>query len=415
MSSPPPQDMDIEHNDHIDADDVHGAQQLPSEQEHDPMQDAAESDFDRLQRQFARLSAAEQQLLLLHMPAPLGTNEPSHADLMQQQPMQSMQQPMQRPAERAIPPPEPKYDGSTSWPIYSVRVQQWLTACSTPAEQWALRAFACLTGAAGAYLHHELQIRNLSYYDLQIDPTSFTWRDFDAAMRSGNFGSPPTDDSVRSKLLSFQQLRVKGQYNTAQHISKVLLILDEAPNHLDDHTAIWLIRRTLYPKLQEKVQLTAADQPFDSLQQFLAAVRHLGPVTDREEHEASKSQPKQQQQAGFKRPYLQGPGAAPNPAAAAAAAGSSGQGSRPPGRPPMRFGQPRQPQQQQQQPPQQGMSPHAGKFSFNPSLSPAEVSRRRRENRCFHCGAPCGSLTNHAPDCKFRREREQANKRQARG
>ena len=60
-------------------------------------------------------------------------------------------------------------------------------------------------------------------------------------------------------------------------------------------------------------------------------------------------------------------------------------------------------------------APDAGKFSFNPSLSPAEVARRRRENRCFHCGAPCGSLANHAPDCKFRREREQVNKRQARG
>ena len=88
-------------------------------------------------------------------------------------------------------------------------------------------------------MHSYLANLNLSYYDLQIDPKCFSWQQFDSAMRSGNFGSPPTDDSVRDKLLAFQQHKVKGQYNTAQHLSKLLLILSDAPHQLDDHTAIW--------------------------------------------------------------------------------------------------------------------------------------------------------------------------------
>jgi hypothetical protein len=251
-------------------------------------------------------------------------------------------------------------------------------------------------------------------------------------MCSGNFGSPPTDDSVRNKLLGFQQMRIRGQHNTAQHLSKVLLILNEAPHPLDDHTAIWLIRKTLYPALQQKVQLTAADQPFESLQQFLSAVRQLGPVTDREDHEARSGQPRsshqqqpnqqqpnqQQREVGYKRPYYApvGPGAAPNPAAgtnsgswqqgppAAAAGGSQPHG--PPSGPQQQ--QQRRQQQQQRRQQQQGPSPHAGKATFNPRLTPAEAARRKREALCFHCEAPIGRLENHSRDCQFRREREAA-------
>ena len=134
-------------------------------------------------------------------------------------------------------------------------------------------------------------------------------------------------------------------------------------------------------------------------------MRQLGPVTDREEREQRQSnqqqppqqqQQQQQRQAGYKRPFYApvGPGAAVQPQAAAAG------------------GQHGPPQRQQQQQ-RQGASPHVGKSSFNPALSPAEVARRRAANRCFHCNAPCGRLENHAPDCKFRREREAAAKRKA--
>jgi hypothetical protein len=303
-------------------------------------------------------------------------------------------------------------------------VQQWLTACSTPPEQWALRAFACITGPASEYLHSCLSNLNLSYYDLQIDPTRFTWKQFDSAMSSGNFGSPPTDDSVRDKLLAFQQHKIRGQYSTAQHLSRLLLILNEAPHKLDDHTAIWLIRRTLYPSLQQKVKLTATDQPFESLQQFLTAVRNLGPVTDREENEAAKQHPKQQQQqSGFKRPYRQGPGAAAGgssqgygPPAAAAGGAPAGQQQQ---QPQQRQSVPRQ-QQQQQQRPQGGrpawQSPHAGKPSFNSSITPAEAAQRRAANRCYHCNTPMSArLQEHASDCRFRQSREQGSKRKASG
>lgn len=389
----------------IGADDIAGARQAESEdpqrermQEDPADEDRDGAEFDDLVQRLQRLNPDYQMLLAQQLPVNLHADA-ARAPLPSIPVMPQPMQPMQRPAERAIPPPEPKFDGSTNWPVYSIRVQQWLVACSTPPEQWSLRAMACITGPAQAYLHHILTTRNLSYFDLQIDASRFSWHDFDEAMHSGNFGSPPTDDSVRSKLLSFQQLKQKGQYNTAQHVSKVLLILQEAPHQLDDHTAIWLIRRTLYPALQQKVQLTAADQPFQSLQQFLDAVRHLGPVVDREEHEAAKTQqhqPKQQQQAGFKRPYLQGPGAAaPNPAAAAAG------GSSAPQHPPS--GQPFRPPPQQRRP---GPSPHAGKGTYNPDLTPYEASKRRRTGRCYHCNAPLGRLLNHAPTCKWRLERE---------
>ncbi len=411
MSDAPRHDMEMDAEDQIDANDVEGAQRVAPEQHQDAMEaDEGDGEYDHVLQRVMGLSFEEQQLLALHLPAPVDADPPRAPVPLQPIPVpQQAMSSSQRPPERAIPPPAPAYDGSTNWPVYSIRVQQWLTACSTPPEQWGIRAFACVTGDAATYINSELKQHNLTYYDLQIDPTRFSWQDFDAAMQSGNFGSPPTDDSVRSKLLSYQQLKHKGMYNTAQHVSRVLLILQEAPHQLDDHTAIWLIRHTLYPALQQKMQLTAADQPFESLQQFLTALRNMGSVVDREEHEAAKeaakAQPRQQQpqqqQAGYKRSFAQGPGAAPNPAAGAAAAAAAAGGSSSVQHP--QAGQPFRPPPQQRQ---QGSSPHVGKATFNPGLSPAEVARRRRENRCFHCNALMGRLSNHAPTCKFRLQRE---------
>ena len=410
MSESEAHGMETDEQQEINAEDVEGAQEAPPEQQqHDEPMAPPEGppDFDTVLRQFMQLSHTDQELFAVHVPAPLDV-------LKQLRQSQLTQSTSARMAERTMPPLEPKYDGSTNWDAFRIRLLQWLTACGTPIEWWGQRALACLSGAASEYVHSEIQARHIGYYDMAIDPSLFSWQLFDSLMRSGNFGSPPTDDSVRNKLQSFQQLRYKGQYNTAQHLSKVLLILNEAPHPLDDHTAIWLIRRTLYPALQQKVQLTAEDKPFESLQQFLAAVRQLAPVTDREEHEARAHQQQQQQrQAGYKRPFYgpAGPGAAANPDGGSSSGGHQGH---PPaaagGQAP---GSARGPPQQQQRQQQQGPSPHVGKPTFNPSLSPAEVARRKQQNRCFHCNAPMGRLENHTQDCKWRRERVAAAKRKA--
>lgn len=409
---------DIEGAQHIDQNAGHGADDQLQQQMADGHGDEPD-ELDTLVARISTLPIEQQQLLAVHLAAPLAPASPRAPGPL---PAQQSMQPMQRSQERAIPPPDPKFDGSTNWQVYSIRMQQWLTACSTPPEQWALRALACLSGPAADHLHSCLEHLNLTYYDLTIDGTCFTWQQFDRAMRSGNFGSPPTDDSVRDKLLAFQQHKVRGQYNTAQHLSRLLLILNEAPHKLDDHTAIWFMRRTFYPSLQHKVKLTAADQPFESLQQFLDAVRNLGPVTDREENEAAKQQPKsqQQQQSGFKRPYRQGPGAVAagssqgygSPAAAAAGGPSAGQRQQP---------QQRQsaPQQQQQRPqggrPAWQPSPHAGKPSFDPNITPAEAARRKEANRCYHCNTPMGAhIQEHAANCQYRQWKE-GSKRKASG
>jgi hypothetical protein len=418
MSESSAHDDDLQNKNELNADDVAGAQEVPPAQQQGDgdaeMAAGAPLDFDALLNGFMRLSHEEQALFANHIPAPLNAVQ---QHLRQNPSMQMPAQPVARPPERSLPAPEPKYDGSTNWAVHRIRVQQWLLACNTPPEQWGTRALACLTGPASAYVDSELKLRGLGYYDLQYEPERFSWPEFDSLMCSGNFGSPPTDDSVRSRLLSFQQLRSKGQFNTAQHISKVLLILNEAPHSLDDHTAIWLIPRTLYSALQQKVQLTAADKSFESLQQFLEAVRQLGPVTNREEHEVrvgqqQHHQQQQQRQTGYKRPFYApvGPGAAANPAAGASSGSwqpgppAAAAGGTQPHGPPQ--GSPQQQQRWQQQ--QQGPSPHVGKATFNPRLTPAEAARRKREGLCFHCEAPIGRLDNHSSNCQFRRQREAA-------
>ena len=184
------------------------------------------------------------------------------------------------------------------------------------------------------------------------------------------------------------------------------------------------MRRTLHTTLQQRVQLTAADQPFQSLQEFLDAVRHHGPIADNDEHLArqnSKQQQQQQQQQqpqqpALKRPHLQGPGAPAYNAAAAAAAGPSS--SAPAG--PSGFGFNRQQQSQQPGQHQHQPSPHAGKPTFNPDISPAEAARRKHNNLCFQCGGKIGAgLEAHAKDCRWRLAKErsggQHGKRKASG
>jgi hypothetical protein len=119
--------MELDPENLINENDIDGAQQAGEEQQQDHrMDDAAEMDFDRLQREFARLSPAEQHLLVMQLPAPIDAEQPmrlASPSAPAPAPAPSAQ-PMQRPQERSIPPPEPSFDGSTSWPVYSIRVQQ---------------------------------------------------------------------------------------------------------------------------------------------------------------------------------------------------------------------------------------------------------------------------------------------------
>jgi hypothetical protein len=87
-------------------------------------------------------------------------------------------------------------------------------------------------------------------------------------MRSGNFGSPPTENSVRDKLCSFQQRKQSGQWNTPRHLSKMFSIIQQSINRPNDHTLIWLVQRSLHPQLQSKMQLTANNKLWESFADY---------------------------------------------------------------------------------------------------------------------------------------------------
>jgi hypothetical protein len=77
-------------------------------------------------------------------------------------------------------------------------------ASNTPTWLWGVRALACLSGEASDYLHQQLLEADLSYEQVVGNPQLLPWSKLDQLMSSGNFGSAPTDNSVRDKLCSFQ-------------------------------------------------------------------------------------------------------------------------------------------------------------------------------------------------------------------
>jgi hypothetical protein len=149
-------------------------------------------------------------------------------------------------------------------------------ASNTPTLLWGVRALACLSGEASDYLHQQLLEADLSYEQVVSNPQLLPWSKLDQLMSSGNFGSPPTDNSVRDKLCNFQQRKQSGQWNTPRHLSKMLSIIQQSINRPDDHTLIWLVQRSLHPQLQSKMQLTANNKPWESFVDYCSSLREVG-------------------------------------------------------------------------------------------------------------------------------------------
>lgn len=384
----------------------------------------ARPDFHSIAEQFAALDPFEQQLIIntaAPIPASTGANQPgpeddamdADADEEQRSLQQRLNQLRQTSdtdlKEVTLPPPDPAYDGTSNWPPYRKRLEAWLTARNTPYVLWTVRSIAALKGAALEHFHSCMTLAGLTLPQLSQQPDLLTWEQLDQWMGEANFGSPATDASIRSKLCSFKQRRVNRMWNTPRHLSAVLLMLHDAPHQPDDHTAIWLISNTLYPPLQARVQLRPHDnQPFASLEEFLAAVRVVGAVVDRDQNEAAQRQqqlpPQQQQQLQPQpqfqhRPFRHAGGAnvgingggvnkqrwAPYRAPQSHSAAAAGVGS--------------------------GTSPHAGKGSFNARLPLEEVKRRKAAGQCFFCTAGFSApLDKHQPTCRRRQDAEQKRK-----
>jgi hypothetical protein len=316
--------------------------------------------------------------------------------------------------EKNLPPPDPKYDGTGYWGRYAQTVQQWLVACNTPPALWGVRALVCLSGEASDYLHQQLQEDNMSYLQVVSNPELLTWQQLDQYMTSGNFGSPPTDDSVRDKLASFKQRKVAGQWNTPRHLSKMLAIIQQAPTRPDDKSLIWFVKGSLHPALRERMQLTPDNKPWSSFPAFCTALREVGAAMDRE-----LNQQQQQGQPAGKLPQQGFGAAASKQAGRSGGASSSKPGAAAPynsGAPAVGGGGSGGKQQHGSSsalryapygasPRQQGFSPHAGKSCFNAAISPAEAKRRKDANLCFFCGnvdwrAPAKE---HKPSCPKRK------------
>ena len=180
MSENDAHDADMEHDNEINAEDVAGAQEIAAPAQRDEPMAEEPTNVDRLLAEFMQLSHADQELFATHVPAPISAIK---QHLQQPGMMPAQTAVAARTAERTLSPPEPKYDGSTNWEVYRMRVQQWLVACGTPVEQWGLRALACLTGAASAYIDSELSMRRIGFYDMQFDPDRFSWSEFDSLMQ----------------------------------------------------------------------------------------------------------------------------------------------------------------------------------------------------------------------------------------
>jgi len=269
-------------------------------------------------------------------------------------------------------------------------------------------------GAASDYLHQQLQEDGTSYLQVCSNPQLLPWDRMNQYMVSGNFGSPPTDNSVRDKLASFKQRKVAGQYNTPRHLSKMLAILQQAPNRPDDRTCIWFILNSLYEALQLKMQLTPDNKPWASLADFTTALREVGAALDRELNQQQQPASKQQQQ--------QGSGAAAGKQAGGSGGASS---SRPGAAAPYSSGTPAAGGGGKQQhgsssaqryapygasPRQQGLSPHAGKACFNPTITATEAKRRKDANICFFCGGNVhwkAPAKDHKPACPYSKPRKE--------
>jgi hypothetical protein len=149
MSAIQQQDADIDAAQEVDVDDIEGAHAAGAQEQLDTnmadADEAADGDpYGALCDLFGRLKPAEQQLFSqTHMPVLLSEPRAPPPAPQQQQPVVT---------ERALPPPHPKYDGSSNWASYSVGVQAWLLACGTQPQYWGQRAFVCLDGAARDYM-----------------------------------------------------------------------------------------------------------------------------------------------------------------------------------------------------------------------------------------------------------------------
>jgi hypothetical protein len=155
-------------------------------------------------------------------------------------------------------------------------------ASNTPTWLWGVRALACLSGEASDYLHQQLQETYLSYEQVVSNPQLLPWSKLDELKSSGNFVSPPTDNSVRDKLCSFQHRKQSGQWNTSRHLCKMLSIIQQSINRPDDHTLIWLVQRSLHPQLQSKMQLIANNKPWESFADYCSGLREVGAAMDRD-------------------------------------------------------------------------------------------------------------------------------------
>jgi hypothetical protein len=327
--------------------------------------------------------------------------------------------------EKNLPPPDPKYDGSTYWAQHAKSVQQWLVACNTPTSLWGVRGLVCLTGDASDYLHQQLLELELSYEQVVSNPLLLPWSKLDQIMSSGNFGSPPTDNSVRDKLVSFQQRKQSGQWNTPRHLSKMLGIIQQAINKPDDHTLIWFVQRSLHSQLQSKMQLTAANKPWESFADYCSSLRNVGAAMDRDLNRDLNQQQQQQappaskqQQQGYaaaagKHAGAGGGGSGSKPGAAAPycsgapAAGGGGSG----GKQQRSSGRVQHHARYCPSPRQQGFSPHVGKTCYNPAITPAEARRSRDAGLCFFCGTVSwtAAAKDHMRNCpkrKFTKEKK---------
>jgi hypothetical protein len=169
-------------------------------------------------------------------------------------------------------------------------VQQWLVASNTPTWLWGVRALACLSGEASDYLHQQLLEADLSYEQVVSNPQLLPWSKLDQLMSSGNFGSPPTDNSVRDKLCSCQQRKQSGHRNSPRHLSKMLSIIQQSINRPDDHTLIWFVQSSLHPQLLSKMQLTANNKPWKSSADYCSSLREVGAAMDRDLNQQQQQQ-----------------------------------------------------------------------------------------------------------------------------
>jgi hypothetical protein len=226
--------------------DAAGTSQLAQEQQQQHHQEPQDAMMDLLER-FQALSHDERETIRQAMFPQLSSQQPAQKPsqhpnqqaapvlrgtaVQQADPVQIdfRVQPLQL-HEKNLPPPDPKYDGSTYWGRYAQTVQQWLVASNTPTWLWGVRALASLSGEASDYLHQQLLEADLSYEQVVSNPQLLPWSKLDQLRSSGNFGSPPTDNSVRDKLCSFQQRKQSGKWNTPRHLSKVLSIIQQASN-----------------------------------------------------------------------------------------------------------------------------------------------------------------------------------------